>query len=264
MSQIPPHGADRPRGAPPGGAPARSGASARNRAPGPRPKVSAATYWRRRVVVLGLGAGLLTTMSWAVNGLLVAQSTAGQALSSGSDRAPRHAPHKAGGAHASPPPSPSASSTPPAKHKPARRTHASGRTSACSAAGVRLTVSSPQYWYQSGKTPVFTARVVNTGSQPCSFDMGARSLAVVVDTFSGRRLWSSADCVTGSGSDPDVLASGAHAALHVTWSRRASTSGCGDAGYLVRPGEYKVAAVAGAAHSKSVNIVLGAKGAIGP
>ena len=214
------------------------------------------------MVVLGIGAGLLTTMSWAVNGLLMARSTAGPAVSSGSNRAPRHASRQAGGAQATP--SPSASSTPAAKHKAARRTHASGRTPVCAAGDVQLTVSSPQYWYQSGKTPVFTARVVNTGSQPCRFDMGARSLAVVIDTSSGRRVWSSADCVTGSGSDPDVLASGAHAALRVTWNRRASTSGCGAAGNLVPPGEYQVAAIAGAEHSKGVNVVLGAKGVSGP
>jgi hypothetical protein len=227
----------------------------------PRPKVSAATYWRRRVAVLAVGAGLLTTMSWAVNGLLVARSTAGPALSAGGTRAPRHTPHQTAAGQPAPTPSPSASSTPPAKRKPA---HASGRAAACAPASVTLTVSSPQYWYQSGKAPRFTARAVNTGSQPCRFDMGARSVAVVIDTSTGRRIWSSADCVSGSGSDPVVLASGAHAALHVTWDRRASSSGCGDAGYLVRPGEYQVAAVAGAEHSKSVNVVLGAKGVAGP
>jgi hypothetical protein len=110
-------------------------------------------------------------------------------------------------------------------------------------------------------SPRFTARAANTGSKACSFDMGARSLAVVIDTLSGRRVWSSADCVTGSGSDADVLASGAHAALHITWDRR---TGCGATGNLVRPGEYQATAVAGAEHSKSVNFVIGAKGVSGP
>ena len=126
---------------------------------------------------------------------------------------------------------------------------------------MTLTLSSPQYWYQSGTTPRFTVRAVSTQSQPCHFDMGARSVSVAVDSASGRPLWTSSDCMGGSGSHPVVLASGTHATLQVSWDRRV---GCGDTGNLVRPGEYRVSAVAGAVHSKSVNIVLGAKGVSGP
>ena len=129
---------------------------------------------------------------------------------------------------------------------------------------MTLTVSSPQYWYQPGTTPRFTVRAISTESQPCHFDMSPRSVSVVIDSAGGRPIWSSAGCASGSGSDPVVLASGTHATLHVSWDRKASSAGCGDAGSLVRPGEYRVAAVAGADHSKSVNIVLGAKGVSGP
>jgi hypothetical protein len=90
--------------------------------------------------------------------------------------------------------------------------------------------------------------------------MGPRAVAVVSGTTGGGRIWNSADCVGGgAGSHPVVLASGTHGALHVSWDRRA---GCG--GSLVHPGEYRVTAVAGADHSPSVNIVLGAKGVSGP
>jgi hypothetical protein len=126
---------------------------------------------------------------------------------------------------------------------------------------VTLTVSSPQYWYQPGATPRFTVRAVSTKSQPCHFDMGARAVSVVIDTPSGRPIWNSAACASGAGSHPVVLASGAHATLRVSWDRR---TGCGDAGNLVRPGEYQVRAAGDGDHSKSVNIVLGAKGVSGP
>jgi hypothetical protein len=128
---------------------------------------------------------------------------------------------------------------------------------------VTLTVTSSQGWYQPGSTPRFTVHAMSTESQPCRFDMGPRFVAVVIDSIGGRSIWSSADCVTGSGSDPVILASGTHAALRVSWDRKASSPGCG-AGYLVRPGEYRVAAVASAERSKNVNFVLGAKGASGP
>jgi hypothetical protein len=219
------------------------------------------------VVVLGLGAGVLTTLSWAVNGLLATGSTAGHAATAGHTPAVRHhparqAPARHGAGQASPAASPSTRpSHAPARHKDSRPAQVSGNAPACAAGGVTLTVSSPQYWYQPGKTPRFTVRAAATESQPCRFDIGPRFVSLVIDTAAGQRIWSSADCVSGSGSHPVVLASGTHATLHVSWDRR---TGCGDAGNLVRPGEYMVSAAAGADHSKSVNIVLGAQGVSGP
>jgi hypothetical protein len=218
-------------------------------------------------VVLGVGAGLLTTLSWAVNGLLATGSTTGHNTAAGHTRATRHhtarrAPARHGSGHPSPAASPAIKpSHAPAHHKDSRPAQAPGSTPACPASDVTLTVSSPQYWYQPGVTPRFTVRAVSTRSQPCHFDMSARAVSVVIDTSGGRPIWSSADCASGSGSDPVVLAGGTSAALHVSWDRR---TGCGGAGNLVRPGEYQVRAAAGADHSKSVNIVLGAKGVSGP
>jgi hypothetical protein len=203
------------------------------------------------------------TLSWAVNGLLASGSTtrhhtgAGHTLATRHHTA-RHAPARHGSGHPSPSTGPSHA---PAHHRNSRAAQAPGSTPACPASGVTLTVSSPQYWYQPGVMPRFTVRAVSTRSQPCHFDMGARAVAVVIDTPGGRLVWNSADCASGSGSAPAVLASGTNATLRVSWDRR---SGCAEAGNLVRPGEYQVRAVAGADHSKSVNIVLGAKGVSGP
>jgi hypothetical protein len=233
-------------------------------------RVSAATYWRRRVVVLGVGVGLLTTLSWAANGLLVARSTAGQA-------AP---PSGAGSANSSaavgstdralPPPSPSPSPSPspradpvPSPHRSTPPSHASGRAARCAGGGVTLSLTSPQYWYQQGKTPRFTVRAVSGKSQPCRFNMGTRFVAVVVDHGS-RRIWSSADCASTGGSAMAVLARGKPAVLHLSWDRLTSSPGCTGTRRPVGPGEYKVTAVAGHLHSATVHVVLGAKGVSGP
>jgi len=215
------------------------------------------------VVVLGVGAGILTSLSWAVNGLLATGSTAHHPAAAGHTTAARHAPSLHNKAKASPAASPSASpSHAPARHRASRRSpQVSGNALACTPGGVTLTVSSPQYWYQSGKTPQFTVHAVATESHPCRFDMSPRLVSVVIDTPAGRRIWSSADCASGSGSDPVVLANGTNATLRVSWNRR---TGCRHSGNLVLPGEYQVSAAAGADHSKSVNIVLGAKGVSGP
>jgi hypothetical protein len=267
VTQSSPPRTERAHGAPVrNGAPQRNGTPAGRGAPVPRPRVSNATYWRRRVVVLGVGVGLLMILSWAVNSLLATGSTghntaAGRTLATRHHTA-RHAPARHSPVHPSPAASPSTrASHTPAHHKAGRSAQAPGSTSACAASDVTLTVSSPQYWYQPGVTPRFTVRAVSTESRPCHFDMGTRAVSVAIDTPGGRLIWNSADCASGSGSHPVVLTSGSHASLRVSWDRRA---GCGSAGNLVRPGEYQVRAAANGDHSKSVNIVLGAKGVSGP
>ena len=128
---------------------------------------------------------------------------------------------------------------------------------------MRLTLSSPQYWYQSGKTPRFTVHATSTASQPCRFNMGTKFVAVVIAS-GGRHLWSSADCPGGAGSRRAVLTGSRPAVLRVSWDRRTSSPACGDATHLVRPGKYQAEAVAGHVHSGLVNVVLGAKGVSGP
>jgi hypothetical protein len=92
--------------------------------------------------------------------------------------------------------------------------------------------------------------------------MGTKFVSVVI--AAGRRVWSSADCVSGSGSNVIVLVRGAPAVLGVSWDRRTSSPGCSGTSRAVAPGEYEVTAVAGHLRSKTVSLVLGAPGASGP
>jgi hypothetical protein len=228
-------------------------------------KVSPATYWRRRITVLAAAAVLLTGLSWAVNGLLTASSTAGQAPPSGGNRAAGSSRAHLGTDRASDTPSPSPSPSPSptrSKHRAARRAHTTGGTPTCTRAKMTLSVSSPQYFYQPGKTPRFTARAVSQEDQSCRFNMGAKFVSLVISS-GDRQLWSSADCVRGSGSHMVIMADGKPAVLRFSWDRRTSSSGC-DTGHLVRPGEYQVSVIAGRLHSRSANFVLGAKGVSGP
>lgn len=211
-----------------------------------------------------MGAGLITTLTWAVNGLLAGGPAPSQAATGGHTTADRHpARHQH---HTAPTPAPSPSATasrPPAVHRHKHRSRpalVSGSTPACAPGGITLTVST-QAWYQPGTTPRFTVHAVSTESQPCHFNMSPSAVAVVIETTGGRSVWNSADCASGPASHPVVLTSGTRAALHVSWDRRA---GCGDAGNLVLPGEYRATAAAGPDKSASVNFVLGAKGSTGP
>lgn len=227
--------------------------------------ITPATYWRRRIGVLAVGIALLYGLGWGADGIITALSAGGTAA--------RHVARQAAGsrlahvsgnhvltrptaAQAARRASPQHRSTPAPSHPP-------GTVQPCAPADVTLSLSSPQFWYQVGKTPHFTVHATSHEGQPCRFNMGAKSVAVVIDSR-GRRIWNSADCVSGGGSNEIVLTSGMQAVLNISWDRRTSSPGCTGGSEAVGPGEYQVAAIAGTIHSKSVNLVLGAKGASGP
>jgi hypothetical protein len=234
------------------------GAPRGTRPPPARP--TRATYWRRRVMVLAVGLGLLTALGWGVNALLAARPTqaalTGNTTATGSAHAHHHSRHLHPAASPSPRPSPTRS-----RHRKAAR-HPAGRVLACTPGGVTLSLSSPQWWYQAGATPQFTVRARAHG-QPCRFTVSSTSVSVVV-TAAGHHIWSSADCA--SGGSRVVVLTGARPAviLRTSWDRKRSAPGCTGTSRLVPPGEYKVTAVAGHLHSGTTNLVLGAKGAIGP
>jgi hypothetical protein len=225
--------------------------------------ISQATYWRRRVLVLAVGIGLLTTISWAASGMLASRSTASQAPHPGGAKTAGSTPAQVSGdgAPASPSPSPRSSSAP-SPDRTAAQPRASSRALACAPGAVTLRVSSPQYWYQPGTTPRFTVHAVSRETQPCRFNMGTKFVSVVV-AAAGRRIWSSADCVSGE-SNMLVIAKGTPAVLRLSWDRKTSAPGCTGTAHLARPGEYQVTAVAGHLRSAAVNVVLGATGASGP
>lgn len=226
-------------------------------------RVSPATYWRRRVFVFTVGIGLLTALSWTVNGVLAARSSAGHAASPGGTRAAGSAAAHVSRGRALPAPSSSPRPKPaPSPHRSTIHSPAAGKALACAPGAVTLRLSSPQYWYQVGKLPRFTVRAVSQEGQPCRFNMGPKFVSVVI--ASGRRIWGSADCVSGSGSNMIVLVRGVPAVLRVSWDRKTSSPGCSGTSHAVTPGEYKVTAVAGQLRSKTVNLVLGAQGASGP
>ena len=226
-------------------------------------RVSPTTYWRRRVLVFTVGIGLLTALSWTVNGVLAARSSAGHAASPGGTRAAGSATAHVSRGRALPAPSSSPRPKPvPSPHRSTIRSPAAGKALACAPGGVTLRLSSPQYWYQAGKMPRFTVHAVSHEGQPCRFNMGTKFVSVVI--ASAGRVWSSADCVSGSGSNMIVLTRGVPAVLSVSWDRKTSSPGCGGTSHAVAPGEYQVTAVAGPLRSRTVNLVLGAQGASGP
>jgi hypothetical protein len=235
----------------------------------PQKPLPRSVYWQRRVIAFILGGTVLSLLALLVNGMLSSGAASGQAAGTPSAHAAaRSLPHsgrttragrkaRAGPTGQARPPTPARSSSPgspPAGH--------SGRP-ACAARNVVLSLFTSRYWYQRGQDPRFAVDAVSVARRPCSFDMGARSVSVVV-TWGQTRIWGSADCVQGTGSRVVTLVRGVPALLHVTWNRRTSAHGCPGARRQAHLGTYTVTAYSGQLHSNTLVVVLAGPGVGAP
>ena len=175
---------------------------------GPLP---ASTYWRRRAVLL-LAVVVL---------LLVAHSC----LGGGSARPRGRAAPKATTS-----PRPSASPTvAPVSGGP------------CADSALKLDTSTDASTYPVGGSPKITLTVTNTGSVPCTRDLGTGAIELLV--YSGtERIWSSDDCGQGKAVAMVTLAPGHGKVLSLTWFGKRSAPGCTGTREQAKPGTYRVVA----------------------
>jgi hypothetical protein len=196
-------------------------------------------YWRRRAVALGLGIGIFAVLAWTVKGVVGQGNQASPAShvtrthhsdtasgpSAGSTASPASS-----SAHAQASPSPTPTS--------AVASVPTGLPAACKAHQVVLSLVPDQESYGPRKHPQFDVYVVSIARRDCSFNVGPRYLSVVIKSGGITRIWSSADCLTGSGSDFVSLSTGVPSVLHFSWNRKASSPGCLPSRAAVRPGMY--------------------------
>jgi ABC-type nickel/cobalt efflux system permease component RcnA len=235
------------------------------------PRLPAVTYWRRRFLALVVGMAVLALLAWAFSGALGASRAASDtpphnpahhALADGSTTTPAAKPtdtpakqptnsasHKPS-AHKSPKPSASTTraSRPPARHK---KTPAKGGLQPCPAGTVVLSLFSSQGSYSTGQTPQFQIDVVSTGTDACTFDIGARH--VVLQISQGKDLiWTSAQCAEGTASLIVTLHRGVPTIVPMTWDGRRSSAGCPVPGAAASKGSYTAQAVDGSLRSNSI------------
>jgi hypothetical protein len=219
-------------------------------------------YWRRRALALGLATGILALLAWTVNGVASRDSQASQA--SHVTHVPSRATHHraAGGPSTPSPGSPAAPSAAQAQASPSPSpapTSASapvGLPGVCKPRQVVLSLVSGQGSYGPREHPQFDVYVVSVGRRDCSFNVGARYLSVVIKSGGITRIWSSADCLTGPGSDFVPLSMGVPSVLHFSWNRKASSPGCRTSRAAVRPGTYTATVTAPADHLASPGMVF--------
>ena len=232
-------------------------------------------YWRRRVIALAAGLGMLALVAWTVNGALaggtrpatdLSQTTSqhsGQRSTPPATGSPAASPDGTASATPSPTvrptPSPSATGHPAATRHPAGRGRktAAGAFAACPHAGLVLSLFPARYSYLAHAQPEFDVDVVSTTPGRCTADLGASHLHIVIRA-DGKQIWDSADCA-GLAPRATTLARGVPVMVQITWNRKTSAPGCRAPHRAVRPGTYTATAYSGNLSSRATAFVLKAR-----
>ncbi len=135
-----------------------------------------------------------------------------------------------------------------------------GTAAACPPGSVVLSLFTTKYRYLAHQAPRFQLDVVSTAARPCSFDVGAKHVQLVIKAGGERRVWDSADCVRSAGQRTERLTRGVPAVLRISWDRKTSAAGCRLPGKAAQPGTYTATARSGALRSQSLIFVLAGRG----
>lgn len=181
---------------------------------GPEP---ASTYWQRRAV--------LATAAVLALAVLTSLLTGGSDDPDTLAEAPRES--------ASPSAAPSQSAAPSPVPSP------SAAPSICQPEVVKVEAAADKDSYPVGTSPRLTLSVTNTGTTPCTRDLGQAAVELLV--FSGSdRIWSSDDCAPGGGAAVTTLQPGKAEVQRVTWDARRSLPGCEGKKAQAQAGTYRV------------------------
>ena len=241
----------------------------------PVPAEPSATYWRRRFIILAAGLAVLAAGSWGLSQALqvhpAGKSPNGTLPTSRSSSGPRAGTTGAAGQRGASAGSQNGHSSggsagqsgagtatgPSAAPKPTVTTSgfAGFKPAFCSWHSIVLSLSASQVQFGSGQEPAFSLSVVSTQPTDCSFNVGPGHLAVVIKEGPAR-IWSSADCVNGTGSLVTALRRGVPTVIAIDWNRRTSSPGCSGPARAVPAGSYTAYAVEGSIVSPPVTLRL--------
>lgn len=92
--------------------------------------------------------------------------------------------------------------------------------------------------------------VTNAGGSACQLDVSGTLQTFTVFAADGMRVWSTADCFPGEGTEVRELTPGQTLRYTIKWSGRTSTPGCSGDRAPVSPGDYAVVAQLGSLSSQ--------------
>src|SRR6266567_6560107 len=237
----------------------------------------AATYWRRRFLVLAVGLAILGAAAWGLSDALRVHPGAGTATGQHGaapgrfagagaapagprhgGRAPASGTRRRGGAGRSQRRKSAGAGTG-ARTRPTAKPSASGfggfKPAFCSWHSIVLSLSAAQVAFGRGQEPGFSLSVVSTQPADCSFNVGPGHLALVIKEGPAR-VWSSADCVSGTGNLVAALRRGVPTVVSIGWNRRTSSPGCAGPVREVPAGTYTGYAADGSIASPPVTFRL--------
>lgn len=198
---------------------------------GPEP---ASVYWRRRIIVI-LGVLVVLGLLWWLI------SPGGSSAPASSSATPSALPTLV-----TMTPSASSSASP----------SASVSGAPCLDSDIAVTVTTEQQAYTIGNPVAFVMKISNTGTAPCTRDVGPAANTFSV-TSGGFDVWSS-DACTGTGeSQEEEIPAGEAFAVKGTWDGTVTSNGCGASATPAQAGAYQVEAKNGTVTSDPLSFTLG-------
>ena len=208
---------------------------------GPEP---ASTYWFRRAAVV---AGLLVVMVGLAS-LVGRDGDDEDTLATSSEPSAAAASARP---TADPSVDPSASPDPSGSADPS----ASPTSGACAVDALEVKPAADAESYRVGATPRLSLSVTNSGTTPCTADLGQAQVEVTI-TSGSDSIWSSDHCAPGGEPDVVTLQPGEPVVQRVTWDGRRSTPGCGGDKAAVPAGTYRVGGRVGTQRVQGGTFVL--------
>jgi hypothetical protein len=197
-------------------------------------------YWRRRMAVLIGILVVVAVVAWACSSL-----GSGPERASSAQTAASPAPDPLLSALQatptpllSPSPSPSGKKGKDAKEKAERKPAAKRRPGEpCLRSDLVLDLRARGEVHLGTSRPQFMLTLVNTGRVMCTFDVGTRTMEILISSGPDR-IWSSSDCTSGDGMDVQRLERGIPYVRLIQWDRHRSARDCRADRPRAKPGTY--------------------------
>lgn len=215
------------------------------------------TYWRRRVVALAAGFGLIGLLAWALAGgggkpasppagsaqtYRLLPAAASRSAAGSRSAAAAASPSARPGASGLPSPAATQAANPAALLTPGPSPGTGQEpTGLCAPNTVVLSVFSARPSYSGREDPRFSVYAVSTAALPCTFDLGPSTLHLEVMS-SGRIIWDSGDCARSDSTWTARLSRGIPVVESITWNRTITLPGCVTLASSARAGTYQAQA----------------------
>lgn len=124
----------------------------------------------------------------------------------------------------------------------------------CPAASISLT--GVVWGTVSGQQPRLGMNATNVGKETCRQDVSGAKQVYTVYTPGGDRVWSTADCFPGEGTEVRTLSPGQKASFVIVWSGTTSAPGCTAPRVKVKAGKYQLVVQLGALKSKPLAFTM--------